>query len=110
MLEAHPDVRQAVVVGDPDELMGERVAAFVEADAGVRPRRVPRVVRANAASRGSRRPSASSSSTRSPLLPTGKPDRAALRRARRSQGEVSTPIIWKPLITAFGFRCPGFQS
>ena len=28
-LEAHPDVRQAVVVGEPDPLMGERVAAFV---------------------------------------------------------------------------------
>src|SRR5207245_960230 len=28
-LEAHPDVRQAVVVGAPDPLMGERVAAFV---------------------------------------------------------------------------------
>ena len=28
-LEAHPSVRQAVVVGYPDPLMGERVAAFV---------------------------------------------------------------------------------
>lgn len=28
-LEAHPDVRQAVVVGTPDPVMGERVAAFV---------------------------------------------------------------------------------
>ena len=31
MLEAHPDVRHAVAVGEPDEVMGERVAAFVEA-------------------------------------------------------------------------------
>lgn len=29
VLESHPSVRQAVVVGYPDELMGERVAAFV---------------------------------------------------------------------------------
>jgi len=31
VLEAHPDVRHAVAVGYPDPLMGERVAAFVEA-------------------------------------------------------------------------------
>jgi cyclohexanecarboxylate-CoA ligase len=29
VLEAHPAVRQAVVVGEPDERLGERVAAFV---------------------------------------------------------------------------------
>jgi cyclohexanecarboxylate-CoA ligase len=28
-LEAHPDVRQAVVIGAPDLLMGERIAAFI---------------------------------------------------------------------------------
>ena len=44
-----------------------------------------------------------------PLLPTGKPDRAALRARRYSQLEVSTPIILKPLITARGFSVPGFQ-
>ena len=32
-LEAHPAVRQAVAVGYPDPLMGERVAAFVVATA-----------------------------------------------------------------------------
>src|SRR4029077_20152063 len=32
-LEAHPAVRQAVAVGYPDPLMGERVAAFVVAPA-----------------------------------------------------------------------------
>jgi acyl-CoA synthetase (AMP-forming)/AMP-acid ligase II len=31
VLEAHPDIRHAVAVGYPDPLMGERVAAFVEA-------------------------------------------------------------------------------
>ena len=33
MLEAHPDVRQAVAVAVPDPEVGERVAAFVEATA-----------------------------------------------------------------------------
>ena len=37
-LEAHPDVRQAVVVGAPDDLMGERVAAFVVGGADLRRR------------------------------------------------------------------------
>src|SRR5207302_1466010 len=32
VLEAHPAVRQAVVVGYPDDVLGERVAAFVVAD------------------------------------------------------------------------------
>lgn len=31
-LEAHPSVRAAAVVGEPDRVMGERVAAFVVAD------------------------------------------------------------------------------
>jgi len=34
VLEAHPAVREAVVVGYPDDLMGERVAAFVIAEPG----------------------------------------------------------------------------
>lgn len=33
-LEAHPSVRQAVAVAEPDERLGERVAAFVVAPAG----------------------------------------------------------------------------
>lgn len=32
VLEAHPSVREAVVVGFPDELMGERLCAFVTTD------------------------------------------------------------------------------
>jgi cyclohexanecarboxylate-CoA ligase len=31
VLEAHPDIRHAVAVGQPDAVMGERVVAFVEA-------------------------------------------------------------------------------
>ncbi len=78
VLEAHPDVRHAVAVGEPDALMGERVVAFVEGRAdfdldacrawfverGVARFKTPeRVVVVDAL----------------PLLPTGKPDRAALR-------------------------------
>ena len=76
-LEAHPDVRHAVVVGEPDELMGERVCAFVVAggsfdletcrewfaERGVARFKTPeRVVAVDAI----------------PLLATGKPDRQAL--------------------------------
>lgn len=35
VLERHPDVRQAVVVGCPDARLGERVAAFVVGGAGI---------------------------------------------------------------------------
>jgi long-subunit acyl-CoA synthetase (AMP-forming) len=78
VLEAHPAVRHAVAVGEPDELMGERVVAFVEStpdfdldacrawfgERGVAKFKTPeRIVVVDAL----------------PLLPTGKPDRAALR-------------------------------
>jgi len=77
-LEAHPDVRQAVVIGDPDPLMGERVAAFIvgapdfDADTagawfaarGIARFKTPeRIIVVDAL----------------PSLPTGKPDRDALR-------------------------------
>ena len=80
VLEAHPDVRHAVAVGYPDELMGERVAAFVEADAAFD----VDAARAWFAARGVARfktPERVIVLDRLPLLPTGKPDRAALRRA-----------------------------
>jgi cyclohexanecarboxylate-CoA ligase len=78
VLEAHPDVRHAVAVGEADPVMGERVVAFVESGAGfdlaacrdwfaqrgvARFKAPERVVVVDAL----------------PLLPTGKPDRAALR-------------------------------
>ena len=77
-LEAHPDVRQAVVIGYPDPLMGERVAAFVVGSAAfdvdaartwfterevARFKTPERVIVLDAL----------------PALPTGKPDRDALR-------------------------------
>jgi cyclohexanecarboxylate-CoA ligase len=78
VLEAHPLVRQAVVVGYPDERLGERVAVFVVADGpfdlatcqewfasrGVARFKTPeRVVPLDAL----------------PTMAAGKPDRAALR-------------------------------
>lgn len=78
LLERHPDVRQAVVVGCPDERLGERVAAFVVgeraldveacrrwfADQGVARFKTPEIV---------------VHLHEIPLLGVGKPDRPALR-------------------------------
>jgi cyclohexanecarboxylate-CoA ligase len=77
-LEAHPDVRHAVVVGEPDELMGERVCAFVVADAPFD----LETCRAWFAERGVARfktPERVVAVDAIPLLATGKPDRDALR-------------------------------
>ena len=78
VLEAHPEVRQAVAVGEPDERLGERVAAFVVAarsfdvdacrgwfeERGVARFKCPeRIVHVD----------------RLPTLAAGKPDRGALR-------------------------------
>ena len=81
-LEAHPSVRQAVAVGEPDERLGERVCAFVVCVPGalVRPRR--------RAGRGSTTEGLARFKTPErvvvldalPLLAAGKTDRTALRR------------------------------
>jgi cyclohexanecarboxylate-CoA ligase len=78
VLEAHPAVREAVAVGYPDDLLGERVAAFVVSDRtfdlagcrewfaerGVATFKTPeRVIQVDSL----------------PTLAAGKPDRAALR-------------------------------
>jgi cyclohexanecarboxylate-CoA ligase len=78
VLEAHPDVRHAVVVGEPDELMGERVCAFVVADSAFN----VDICRAWFAERGVARfktPERVVVVDTIPLLATGKPDRDALR-------------------------------
>jgi cyclohexanecarboxylate-CoA ligase len=82
VLESHPSVRQAAVVGYPDDVLGERVAAFVVADGafdleacrtwfaerGVTRFKTPeRVVQLDAL----------------PTLAAGKPDRASLRELAR---------------------------
>ena len=78
VLEAHPDVRHAVAVGEADALMGERVVAFVESAPGFD----LDACRAWFGARGVARfktPERLVVVDAIPLLPTGKPDRAALR-------------------------------
>ena len=79
VLEAHPSVRQAVAVGQPDEVMGERVCAFVVAD----PPFDLEACRRWFAERGIARfktPERVVRLDELPLLAAGKPDRAALVR------------------------------
>jgi cyclohexanecarboxylate-CoA ligase len=79
VLVEHPSVRQAVVVGYPDDRVGERVAAFVVSDddfdlGSCREWFADRrVARFKVPERVVRLPSI-------PLLPAGKPDLARLRR------------------------------
>jgi cyclohexanecarboxylate-CoA ligase len=80
VLEQHPAVHQAVVVGYPDDLMGERVAAFVVGDSAFD------VATAAAwfAERGVARfktPERVFVVATIPTLGSGKPDRDALRRS-----------------------------
>ena len=78
-LEAHPDVRHAVAVGYPDPLMGERVAAFVEASEPFDLAACRRWF----SSRGMavfKTPEKVERLEQLPLLGSGKADRAALRR------------------------------
>ncbi len=79
-LEAHPLVRQAVAVGEPDERLGERVCAFV-VTTGAETFDLDRC-RAWFSERGVTRfktPERVIVLDELPLLPAGKPDRAALR-------------------------------
>jgi len=81
-LEAHPDVRQAVVVGFADPLMGERVAAFVVGT----PSFDVEAARTWFSTRGVARfktPERVVVVEALPSLPTGKPDRDALREQLR---------------------------
>jgi cyclohexanecarboxylate-CoA ligase len=79
ILEAHPNVQQAVVIGDADELMGERVHAFVVAPNGFDLDQC----RTWFAERGVAKfktPERVTVVESIPLLPTGKPDRLGLPR------------------------------
>lgn len=84
ILESHPAVRQAVVVGEPDARLGERVCAFVVASAPFGLDECGRWF----AERGVARfktPERVVLLDELPLLAAGKPDRAALRaRVARS--------------------------
>lgn len=79
-LEAHPQVRQAVAVGEPDERLGEKVCAFVVTVPGAA--FDLETCRGWFAGRGVTRfktPERLVTLDALPLLPAGKPDRAALR-------------------------------
>jgi cyclohexanecarboxylate-CoA ligase len=85
VLEAHPAVRQAVALGYPDVRLGERVAAVVVLTPGS-PASAFDVAACRAwfAARGIttfKTPERVEVVDALPLLPTGKPDRAALRRS-----------------------------
>jgi cyclohexanecarboxylate-CoA ligase len=78
-LEAHPDVRHAVVVGEPDARLGERVVAVVEADAAFD----LAACQAWFAQQGATKftwPERVVVVDRIPTLPAGKPDRETVRR------------------------------
>jgi cyclohexanecarboxylate-CoA ligase len=88
VLEAHPAVRHAVAVPVPDPAMGERVAAFVEADVELSLEEC----RAWFADRGVARFKTPEYVVRlkaMPVLAAGKPDRAALRA--RAEALVGSP-------------------
>ncbi len=79
VLEAHPDVRHAVVVGEPDQRLGERVVAVVEAAPSFDLDECRRWF----AERGATHftwPERVVHVEALPTLPAGKPDRAAVRR------------------------------
>jgi cyclohexanecarboxylate-CoA ligase len=83
VLEAHPLVRQAVAVGQPDDRLGERVAAFVVA-AGPFDLATCREWCAEQGLARFKLPERVEVVEELPLLPAGKPDRRALEQRLRS--------------------------
>jgi O-succinylbenzoic acid--CoA ligase len=86
MVETHPAVRAAVVFGVPDPAWGERVTAVVVAADPARPP-VPAELRAHVRSRlpAFAAPREIAITADIPMLPSGKPDIAALRAWLREQ-------------------------
>jgi cyclohexanecarboxylate-CoA ligase len=82
VLEAHPDVRHAVAVGFPDERLGERVCAFVVASETVDVDSCRAWFEAQGVARY-KTPEQVVVVAALPTLPTGKPDRNALRAEAR---------------------------
>jgi acyl-CoA synthetase (AMP-forming)/AMP-acid ligase II len=78
-LEAHPSVRHAVVVGAPDDRLGERVVAVVEADEAFDLAECQRWFADQGATKFTW-PERVIVVDRIPTLPAGKPDRDAIRR------------------------------
>ena len=78
LLEMHPGVRQAVVVGCPDQRVGERVAAFIVGDGALDVEECRRWFTAQGVARF-KTPEMVVHLEEIPLLGIGKPDRPALR-------------------------------
>ena len=78
LLEMHPGVRQAVVVGCPDQRVGERVAAFIVGDSAIDVEECRRWFAAQGVARF-KTPEVVVHLEEIPLLGIGKPDRPALR-------------------------------
>ena len=78
LLEQHPDIRQAVVVGCPDRRLGERVAAFVVGGADVDVEECGRWFASLGVARF-KTPEVVVHVDELPLLGVGKPDRSLLR-------------------------------
>jgi len=78
VLELHPGVRQAVVVGTPDERLGERVVAFVVGDRAIDVAECRRWFADREVARF-KTPEHVVHLEEIPVLGVGKPDRAALR-------------------------------
>ncbi|MBL8774772.1 MAG: AMP-binding protein [Acidimicrobiales bacterium] len=76
-LEAHPAVRQAVVVGEPDDRLGERLVAVLVADAPLDREKARDWVVAQGLARF-KAPDRVVHLDSLPTLPAGKPDRAAI--------------------------------
>ena len=83
LLESYPGVRQAVVVGCPDERLGERVAAFVVGDGRLDVQECRQWFTAQGVARF-KTPELVVHVDEIPLLGIGKPDRSALK-ARAAQ-------------------------
>jgi cyclohexanecarboxylate-CoA ligase len=83
VLEQHPDVRQAVVVGCPDDRLGERVAAFVVGEPGLDVDECRRWFAAQGVARF-KTPEVVVHVEEIPLLGVGKPDRPTLKARAES--------------------------
>ena len=83
MLELHPDVRQAVVVGCPDRRLGERVAAFVVGSERIDVDECRRWFAAQGVARF-KTPEVVVHLDEIPLLGVGKPNRPVLKERARS--------------------------
>ncbi|MGO8873074.1 MAG: AMP-binding protein [Acidimicrobiales bacterium] len=85
VLERHPDIRQAVVVGCPDERLGERVAAFVVGDPAIDVEECRRWFAGQGVARF-KTPELVVHLDEVPLLGVGKPNRSVLRERAAALG------------------------